>query len=407
MGGYTLGDLFSVAASGYSHGKEGVTGIIEGIPSGVELNVKRDIQPQMERRRPGQSRLTTSRGEPDHVEILTGTVPKQGNIQVTDGTSLWFQIANKNARSGDYENLKHVARPGHANLAYIMKYGEFQHAGGGAASARLTAVGTAAGAIAEKILKLKYPELKIVAYVKSVGDIVAEKYSQDTVTRDIVEHWIAGKNEDGSIERYEKEEGEEEGKPVMYTARCPDYEAAEKMIELIKGLKKEGNSIGGVIECVVKGMPQGFGEPLYGKVKGKVAEAMMMINASLGVEFGIGFEGTRMHGSEFNDIPYRDESKSHVPVSTKTNNAGGVLGGISNGMPLEFRVGFKPVATLLENYTQETIDLKNFENTTIGNTEGRHDPCAVPRAVSIVESYTALVLLNLALRHHLSTFLDK
>jgi len=394
MGGNTFGDQLSVTASGYSHGKEGIVGILDGFPPGIEVDAARDIQPQMERRRPGQSRLTTSRNEADHVEILTGTVLKPGNIQVTDGTSIEYHIANTHARSKDYENLKHVARPGHANLTYIMRNGEFQHEGSGAASARLTAIPTAAGAFCEKALKLKYPKLEIVAYVKTVGDIESSMYDKSIVTRDAVDRWVEGKNKDGSVEL------DKLGNPAMYNVRCPDYLAADKMIDLIKEVRDDGDTIGGVIECVVRGMPQGLGDPLYSKLKGKLADGMMQIPASLGFELGAGLAGTRMRGSEFNDAIFRDEAKSPIPVSTRTNNAGGINGGISNGMPIEFRVAFKPAATLLGNHVQETVDLETFENTIIGNTKGRHDPCVVPRAVAIVESFVALIIMNQVIKQY-------
>ncbi len=374
MAGNSFGNLFRIMTAGYTHGIEGVTAIIDGCPAGMPLDAAVDIQPQMERRRPGQSRLTTERNEPDHVEIAAGTTLTEGNTAVTDGTPIWLIIANKNARPVDYENMKTLARPSHANLAYHMKFGVFEESGGGRASARLTAATVAAGAIAEKLLRLRHG-LEIVAYVKSVGDIVAENYDTNTVTREQVDHWF--------------------GKDIV---RCPDYEAAQKMIELIHRLKEEGNTVGATIECVVRKMPQGLGEPLYDKLEADLAKAMLMINAAKGFELGSGFEGTTCYGSEHNDRPYRDESKSPVPVSMRTNNSGGIDGGISNGMPLEFRVAFKPVATLLENFEQETVEIGTYENATIGNTKGRHDPCVAPRAVPIVEAHTSLVLIEHSMR---------
>ena len=378
MAGNCFGNLFRVMTAGYTHGKEGVFAMIDGCPPGMPLDVAIDIQPQMERRRPGQSRLVTQRNEPDYVEILTGVVLAEGDVMVTDGTPITLSIANKGQRSEHYLDLEYVARPSHANLSYMMKYGVFEYAGGGRASARLTAPIVAAGAIAEKILRLKHG-IEIVAYVKRVDDIEAKNYSSLEITREDVDYWF----------------GED-------LVRCPDYDAARRMIERIHDVKKQGDSVGGVIECVVRNVPQGLGDPLYDKLEADLSKAMLSINAAKGFELGVGFNNAGYRGSTHNDVPFRDESKSPVPVSMRTNRSGGIDGGISNGMPLEFRVAFKPVATLLGNHKQETVDLKNFQNTIIGNTKGRHDACVLPRAVPIVEAYAALTLIEHSMRQHIT-----
>lgn len=339
-----IGKLYQLTSFGESHGVS-IGGIIDGCPSGVKLDFD-EIQRELNRRKPGQSTIVTQRKELDKVEFLSGIF--QGR---TTGTPIGFQIKNTNHKSQDYDHNNQVFRPSHADFTYHKKYGLRDHRGGGRSSARETANWIVAGAIAKQIIS----EVKIQAYVSSVGDIFLEK-------------------------PYQKLDLSKTDKNIV---RCPDAEIAEKMINLIKQVRKEGDTIGGTITCVIKNAPIGLGEPVFDKLHARLGQAMLSINAAKGFEYGSGFCGSRMIGSQHNDIFNQDGT-------TKTNLSGGIQGGISNGMDIYFRVAFKPVATLMQ--TQETINEKREIVELKG--KGRHDPCVVPRAVPIVEALTAMVLLD-------------
>lgn len=362
MAGDSLGLLFRVTNWGESHGL-GVGVVIEGCPPGFTLR-EEDLQLELNRRRPGQSSLTTPRNEKDLVRIYSGLVKNK-----TTGAPISLIILNKDQRSHDYSNIEKIFRPSHADYTYQKKYGIRSVAGGGRSSARLTAGNVAAGAIAKIILK-KWFNTEIIAYVKSVQNIEA-KIEIDKLSFALVEKT-----------------------PI----RCPNLKVAKKMIKLIEKVKLEGNSIGGVIECLVRHVPIGLGEPIFDKLEADLAKAILSINACKGFEIGSGFEGTKMLGSEHNDIFKVRKGK----VETLTNHSGGIQGGISNGMPIIFKAAFKPTSTILKTQTvlQENLKSKNFQ------VEGRHDPCVLPRAVPIVEAMAALVLVDHALRHrgHIGKF---
>lgn len=344
MGGNTFGNRFRVTTFGESHG-EAIGGIIDGCPAGITLDLVA-IQTEMNRRRPGQSIIVTQRKEDDSVQFLSGIFEGK-----TTGTPIGFLIRNNNSKPTDYEHIKDVYRPSHADFVYQQKYGIRDHRGGGRSSARETACRVVAGALAKQILK----SIHITAYVTSVGDIkLTRKYS---------------KLDFSNIEK----------NPV----RCPDMEIAQQMEDCIKTVKKTGDTIGGIITCVVQNVPVGLGEPVFDRLDAELAKAMLSINAVKGVEFGSGFEGTKMKGSQHNDIILPDGT-------TKTNNAGGIVGGISNGMDIYFNIAFKPVATLMRD--QLSIDSNGNIVTVKG--KGRHDACVLPRAVPIVEAMTAITLLD-------------
>lgn len=348
----TIGKLFTFTSFGESHGKA-IGGIIDGCPSGIELD-EVFIQNELNRRRPGQSIISTPRSEEDKVEFLSGIFEGK-----TTGTPLAFVIWNKNQESKDYDHLKDVFRPSHADYTYQQKYGIRDHRGGGRSSARATAGWVAAGAIAK--LVLKQLGVEITAYTSQVGHIAIGK-SYEQLDLSIIESNII---------------------------RCPDIETAEKMIAYIDELRKDGNSIGGIISCVVKGVPVGWGEPVFDKLQAKLGNAMLNINAVHGFDYGRGFEGVHLTGAEMNDafVNVNDQ------VTTKTNNSGGVQGGISNGQDIYFRVLFKPVATISKK--QETLN-KELNKIEL-EARGRHDPCVLPRAVPIVEAMAALTLTDLYL----------
>ena len=347
MAGNTFGQLFKLTSFGESHGKA-LGGVIDGCPAGLELDMEK-IQMELDRRKPGQSAIVTQRKEPDTVEFYSGIFEGK-----TTGTPIGFAIHNTNQKSKDYSHIKDSYRPSHADYVYDKKYGFRDYRGGGRSSARETASRVVAGAIAKQLLGA----VKINAFVSQVGDMKMEKKYQDLDFSKI------------------------ESNPV----RCPDQETAEKMEAYIKSIKKEGDTIGGVITCVIQNVPIGLGEPVFDKLHAELGKAMLSINAVKGFEYGSGFDGVKMKGSEHNDSFNSDGT-------TSTNRSGGIQGGISNGMDIYFNIAFKPVATVLQAY--ETIDKEGNKVTTQG--KGRHDPCVVPRAVPIVEAMAALVLADYTL----------
>ena len=340
MAGNTYGTIFKISTFGESHGKA-VGGVIDGCPAGVELDLEA-IQRDLDRRKPGQSAIVTQRKEPDEVEFFSGIFEGK-----TTGTPIGFAIHNTNQKSKDYSHIKDSYRPSHADYVYDEKYGIRDYRGGGRSSARETASRVVAGAIAKQFLN----PLSINAYVSAVGNI---KLEVDPSTVDFAEI---------------------ENNPV----RCPDQAKAAEMEAYIKQIRKEGDTIGGIVTCVIKNVPVGLGEPVFDKLHAELGKAMLSINAVKGFEYGSGFEGTTMKGSAHNDLFNTDGT-------TKTNQSGGVQGGISNGMDIYFRVAFKPVATIMQN--QETINSKG--DTIAMQRKGRHDPCVVAIAVPIVEAMAAL-----------------
>ena len=344
MAGNSFGNLFKLTTFGESHGVA-IGGIIDGCPPGIEIDLEA-IQTEMNRRKPGQSAIVTQRKEPDEVKFLSGIF--EG---VTTGTPIGFIIENSNQKSHDYSHIKDSYRPSHADYVYEKKYGLRDYRGGGRSSARETASRVVAGAIAKQVLK----NVKINAFTSSVGDIFIDKPYQDLDFTKIESNAV----------------------------RCPDSAIAEKMITRIKQIRKEGDTIGGTVTCVLQNVPIGLGEPVFDKLHAELGKAMLSINAVKGFEFGSGFCGSKMKGSEHNDL-------FNIDGSTKTNLSGGIQGGISNGMDIYFRVAFKPVATLIQKY--ETIN-RDGEIVEMQG-KGRHDPCVVPRAVPIVEAMAALVLAD-------------
>ncbi len=351
----SFGTLFKICTFGESHCKA-VGVVIDGCPPGMPLT-EADIQPQLSRRRPGQSALSTDRQEADQVSILSGT--ENGK---TLGTPIALQVANKDQRPKDYGNMRDIPRPSHADYTYQMKYGIRASSGGGRSSARETIGSVAAGSVAERVLTDKY-KIEIVAWVSSVGDIDAREINPANLTRETVDQTII---------------------------RCPDSDAAAKMEQLVAELKEAGDSVGGVIGCIIRGVPAGIGEPTFEKLEAKLAQAMLAIPATKGFEVGSGFAGTRLKGSQHND-PF---IKKGDRLGTVTNNSGGIQGGISNGESITLRIGFKPPATI--SLPQETVDFAGDRATL--EAKGRHDPCVVSRAVPIVESMAALVVLDMLLR---------
>lgn len=344
----TIGNIFRLTSYGESHGAA-VGGIIDGCPAGIVVDYE-FVQNELNRRRPGQSKITTPRKEDDTVEFLSGI--HEGK---TTGVPIGFVIRNENHHSSDYNNLKDLYRPSHADYTYTQKYGHRDHKGGGRSSARETIARCVAGAIAK--LVLKQLKVEITAFTSQVGGIKLEKMYTE----------------------YDLSKIEET--PV----RCPDMEKAEEMISLIQEVKSKGDTIGGVITCVIKGTPAGLGEPVFGKLHAALGNSMLSINAVKGFEYGDGFD-VNHRGSEVNDVFFNDGGK----ISTKTNHSGGMQGGISNGQDIYFRVAFKPVATILMlqdtvNKVGEEVELK---------ARGRHDACVLPRAVPIVEAMAAITILD-------------
>ncbi|MAT67789.1 MAG: chorismate synthase [Crocinitomicaceae bacterium] len=354
--GNTFGNLFKLTSFGESHGSM-IGGIIEGCPAGLEIN-KGLIQKDLDRRKPGQSKVTSPRKEDDKVQLLSGIFEGKST-----GTPIGFLIPNINSKSQDYSNIKDVFRPSHADYTYEEKYGLRDYRGGGRSSARETACRVVAGSIAKQLLN-NYG-IKISAYVSSIGNIFADEKNVDL-----------NKDYDSNI------------------VRCPDNDASEKMINLITELKSKGNTVGGQIKCIINGVKPGLGEPVFDKLHADLGKAMLSINAVKGFEYGSGFSGSKMTGSVHNDEFIVENGN----VSTKTNNSGGIQGGISNGEEIYFKVAFKPVATIMSK--QNSID-KEKNNVEL-SVKGRHDPCVVPRAVPIVESMAAIVLADHLLRNRTS-----
>lgn len=345
----TFGNIYRLTSFGESHGP-GIGGVIDGCPSGIELDM-RFIQSELNRRKPGQSKLTTPRKEDDEVQFLSGIYEGK-----TTGTPIGFIVWNKNQHSSDYDNMKEVYRPSHADYTYQMKYGIRDPRGGGRSSARETIARCVAGAIAKQILIQK--GIQIHAFASQVGPIQLS----------------------GSYQDYDLSLTEETA------VRCPDKEVAAQMENLIAEVKAQGDTIGGVISCVIQGAPVGLGEPAFGKLHAALGHAMLTINAVKGFEYGDGFASANYRGSERNDRFFNDNGK----INTHTNHSGGIQGGISNGQDIYFRVAFKPVATLLME--QETVNKEGED--TILKAKGRHDPCVLPRAVPIVESMAAMTILD-------------
>lgn len=353
MAGNSFGTLFRLTTFGESHGPA-LGGIIDGCPAGLEID-EAFVQAQLQRRKPGQSHITTQRKEEDTVKFLSGIFEGKST-----GAPIGFIIENADQKPQDYGHIKDVFRPSHADYTYHEKYGNRDYRGGGRSSARETACRVVAGAIAQLLLR-KY-NVSIQAYVSAVGKIkIAKPYFE--LNLDDAESNIV---------------------------RCPDKELAEQMIVLIEKTRKEGDTLGGVVSCVIKGTPPGLGEPVFDKLNADLAKAMLSINAVKGFELGAGFDSVNHTGSQLNDIFFRHENT----VLSKSNNSGGIQGGISNGQDIYFNVAFKPVATLMKD--QQSINEKGEEVTVKG--KGRHDPCVVPRAVPIVESMAALVLADHLLR---------
>lgn len=356
MAGSSFGELFNITTCGESHG--GAVGvIIDGCPAGLDISA-REIQHELDRRKPGQSTITTPRKEQDIIHILSGIFEGK-----TTGTPILLIAYNADGRPEDYEALKNVYRPSHADYTYLMKYGRRDFRGSGRASARETLARVAAGAVAKKYLK-QHLNIEILSYVAQVGDICAE-VDYKKVTMEEIESTII---------------------------RCPDHNVANKMIRLIETVKKEGDSIGGIIKGVIRHVPAGLGEPVFDKLSADLGKAMLSINAAKGFDIGSGFDGITLRGSQHND-PFTMENGS---LCLKKNDAGGTLGGISTGQDIYFRVAFKPVATISKNQSTVTIEHDSIELAAAG----RHDACVLPRAVPIVDAMSALVIMDHFLRQN-------
>lgn len=345
----TFGNIFRLTTFGESHGA-GIGGVVDGFPAGIELDMD-FVQSELERRKPGQSKITTDRKEADRVEFLSGIFEGK-----TTGCPIGFLVRNTNQHSADYDNLRQVYRPSHADYTYTQKYGIRDHRGGGRSSARETIARCVGGALAK--LALRQLGVSIQAYTSQVGAVTLD---QDYTKYDL------GLTESNAV-------------------RCPDPVKAVEMEQLIAEVKAVGDTIGGVITCVIKGIPVGVGQPTFGKLHAALGAAMLSINAVKGFEYGEGFAGVSARGTEQNDIFFNDGGR----IDTRTNHSGGIQGGISNGQDIYFRVAFKPVATLLME--QPTVDLQG--NDTVVKARGRHDPCVLPRAVPVVEAMAAMTLLD-------------
>lgn len=348
----STGKIFTFTSFGESHGKA-IGGIVDGCPAGISLDMH-FIQSELDKRKPGQSAITTPRKEDDKVEFLSGIFEGK-----TTGTPIAFVIYNQNQHSSDYDHLKNVYRPSHADFVYQQKYGIRDYRGGGRSSARETASRVVAGAIAK--LVLKEHGVFVTAYTSQVGPIAIQKSLNDMHLEKIEENIV----------------------------RCPEPDTAIKMISYIEELKKAGDSTGGIITCLIKGMSTGIGEPIFEKLQARLAQAMLSINATHGFDYGAGFHGVALKGSEMNDPFTNVDGK----IRTRTNNSGGIQGGISNGEDIYFRVLFKPVATI--SMQQNTVD-KDANEITL-KARGRHDPCVLPRAVPVVEAMAALTIVDLLL----------
>jgi chorismate synthase len=362
MAGNTFGTLFRLTTFGESHGAA-LGGIIDGCPAGLAIDLD-FVKSELQRRKPGQSHITTQRKEEDEVKFLSGIFEGK-----TTGHPIGFTIENTNQKSNDYEHIKDAYRPSHADFTYQEKYGIRDYRGGGRSSARETACRIVGGAIAK--LYLRHLNVSIQAYVSQVGNIKLEKKYQDL---------DLSKTEESII-------------------RCPDAATAYKMVSYIEDIRKEGDTIGGIVSCVIKGTPVGLGEPVFDKLHADLGKAMLSINAVKGFEYGEGFNSINFKGSELNDAFTSTDGK----VNTTTNHSGGIQGGISNGQDIYFNVAFKPVATIMQD--QQSIDKDGNEATVKG--KGRHDPCVLPRAVPIVESMAALVLVDHILRNKTSRLIER
>lgn len=345
----TFGNIFRLTTFGESHG-EAIGGVVDGMPAGITIDTD-FIQAELDRRRPGQSNITTSRKEPDRVELLSGVFEGKST-----GCPIGFIVRNTNQHSGDYDNMRELFRPSHADYTYYNKYGVRDHRGGGRSSARITISRCVAGALAKMVLRQM--GISIQAYTSQVGNIALDRdYRKYDLTL----------TETNAV-------------------RCPDQKKAEEMISLIEEVKADGDTIGGVITAVIKGCPPGLGQPEAGKLHAALGAAMLSINAVKGFEYGEGFDGVSQRGSEQNDIFLAMDGK----ITTATNHSGGIQGGISNGQDIYFRVAFKPVATLLRE--QNTVDIEGKATTLTA--KGRHDPCVLPRAVPVVEAMAAMTILD-------------
>ncbi|WP_034892754.1 chorismate synthase [Gillisia sp. Hel_I_29] len=352
MAGNTFGKLFKLTTFGESHGAA-IGGIIDGCPAGIKINLEK-VQQDLNKRKPGQSAIVTQRKEPDTVEFYSGIFEGQ-----TTGTPIGFVIKNANQKSKDYSHIKDTYRPSHADYTYDEKYGIRDYRGGGRSSARETASRVVGGAIAKQVI----PNISFHAFTSSVGNISLDK-NLETIDLNLIE-----------------------SNPV----RCPDTAVAQRMEDYIKDIRSQGDTVGGTVQCVIKNVPKGLGEPVFDKLHAELGKAMLSINAVKGFEYGSGFEGTKMKGSEHNDLFNSDGS-------TTTNLSGGIQGGISNGMDIYFTVAFKPVATIMQK--QPTINSQGLQVEMQG--KGRHDPCVVPRAVPIVDAMAALVIADFYLQNKIS-----
>ena len=348
----TFGHIFTLTTFGESHG-EAVGGVIDGMPAGIDIDME-FIQSELNRRRPGQSAITTSRQEADRVELLSGVFEGKST-----GCPIGFIVRNTNQHSNDYENMRNLFRPSHADYTYFEKYGIRDHRGGGRSSARITISRCVGGALAKLVLRQK--GISIQAYTSQVGDIALDK----------------------DYSRYDLSLTE------TNAVRCPDQQKAAEMEALIAKVKAEGDTIGGIITCVIKGCPTGLGEPEFDKLHASLGQAMLSINAVKGFEYGDGFNSATKRGSQVNDV-FVPSTGDQQPITTTTNHSGGIQGGISNGQDIYFRVAFKPVATILTE--QQTVDKEG--NATTFTAHGRHDPCVLPRAVPVVESMAAMTILD-------------
>ncbi len=358
MAGNSFGQIFKLTTCGESHGGA-IAVIIDGCPAGLAIN-EDDIQYELDRRKPGQSHITTPRSEADTIHILSGIFEGK-----TTGTPILLIAYNKDAKSEDYDKLKHIFRPSHADYTYLMKYGIRDYRGSGRASARETLARVAAGSIAKKYLKEKLG-IEILSYVEQIGSIKTN-IDMKTVTLKAIESNII---------------------------RCPDEEQAKKMINFVEKVKASGDSIGGIIRCIIRNVPVGLGEPVFDKLNADLGKAMLSINAVKGFEIGSGFTGIELLGSQHND---ELQLSAKNAIETKTNYAGGIVGGISNGENIYCRIAFKPVATITKEQT--TLNINKERINLVVN--GRHDPCVLPRAIPIVDAMAALVIMDHYLRHNI------
>lgn len=354
MSGNTVGNLFKVTTFGSSHGTA-LGAVVDGCPAGLELS-QEDIQKELDKRKPGTSKITTSRGETDQVQVLSGIFEGK-----TDGTPIAAVVYNKDMDSSAYAALRGKPRPGHADFGWEAKYGHYDYRGGGRASGRTTIGHVIGGAIAKKLLETM--NIKVISHVTKIGDIEAK----------------------------EVELNEIEGNINKNAVRCADLEAAKKMEELILDLKSKGDSVGGIVETIILNVPAGLGEPVFDKLDADIARVLMGIGSVKGVEIGAGFRSSSLKGSQMNDEFYKNDEK----IKTKTNNSGGILGGISDGMPIISRMAVKPTPSISK--AQETVDLNKNENTKI-EIRGRHDPCICPRVTTVAESSVAVIIADHMIR---------